>query len=151
MKKVMATSCHHLLRCNDTTKEDDDTLPSSFSSLQHHHRRKQRHIVIIFFFSNIKRTKHTRKQQKKTKKKEGAYLQAFALPFHFWFMLLPSCFCTSISVLFWHPIFFKHNKRKKNHREEKKCEEGKELTFKLPFCPFTFGSRFCLPPFALPF
>ncbi len=151
----MATSCHHLLSCNDTTKEDDDTLPLSFSSLQDHHRRKH-HIVIIFFFSNIKKTKHTRKQQKKTKKREGVYLQAFALPFHFWLMLLPSCFYTSVSVLSWHPFFFKHNNKKKtqekkNHREEKKCKEGKELTFKLPLCPFTFGSHFYPPPFALPF
>jgi Na+/H+ antiporter NhaD/arsenite permease-like protein len=45
----------------------------------------------------------------------------------------------------------KKTKEKKNHREEKKCREGKELSFKLPFCPFTFGSRFCPPTFALLF
>jgi hypothetical protein len=43
------------------------------------------------------------------------------------------------------------HKDKKNHREEKICIEGKELTFKLLFCPFTFGSCFYPPTFALPF
>jgi hypothetical protein len=33
--------------------------------------------------------------------------------------------------------------RKKNHRKERKHRDGRELSFKLPLCPFTFGSRFC--------
>jgi hypothetical protein len=38
--------------------------------------------------------------------------------------------------------------KKKSHKEEKKCKEGEELTFKLPFCPFHFwllllSSCFC--------
>jgi hypothetical protein len=38
---------------------------------------------------------------------------------------------------------------KKN--QQKKPTKGRELTFKLPLCPFTFGSRFCPLAFALPF
>jgi len=45
----------------------------------------------------------------------------------------------------------KKTQRKKNHREEKICREGKELTFKLPLYPLTFGSCFCPLAFALPF
>jgi hypothetical protein len=35
--------------------------------------------------------------------------------------------------------------KKKNHREENKCREGRELSFKLPLCLFTFA--FPLLPF----
>jgi len=35
----------------------------------------------------------------------------------------------------------KREKKKKNYKEEKKCKEGKEFSFKLPCCPFIFGSR----------
>jgi len=34
---------------------------------------------------------------------------------------------------------------------KKKPKEGRELTFKVPFCLLTFGSRFYLPIFTLPF
>jgi hypothetical protein len=30
-------------------------------------------------------------------------------------------------------------------KHAKKQKEGRELTFKLAFCPLTFGSQFCLP------
>jgi hypothetical protein len=33
----------------------------------------------------------------------------------------------------------------------KKCKERRELSFKLPLCPFTFGSPFCPPAFTLLF
>jgi len=36
-------------------------------------------------------------------------------------------------------------KEKKKTIEEKKCREGKELSFKLPLYPFTFGSYFYPP------
>jgi hypothetical protein len=45
----------------------------------------------------------------------------------------------------------KKTQKKKNHKEAKICREGKELTFKLPLYPLTFGSYFCPPAFALPF
>jgi hypothetical protein len=54
--------------------------------------------------------------------------------------------------VFYPDIFFLSNRRgKKNHREKKNAKKGRELTFKLLFCPFTFGSRFCLLTFALLF
>jgi len=57
------------------------------------------------------------------------------------------------------PFYFKHFiltysfsqiEKKKNHRE-KKCKERRELTFKISFCPLTFGSCFWLPIFAFSF
>jgi preprotein translocase subunit YajC len=58
-------------------------------------------------------------------------------------------------VLF-HGIFFfskrkKKHTKKKDHREENICRERRELTFKLPFCPLTFGSHFCCQAFELLF
>jgi hypothetical protein len=51
------------------------------------------------------------------------------------------------------PFYFKHfllaffssqaaKEKKRNHRDEKKCREGKELSFKLSFCPPTFALLF---------
>jgi preprotein translocase subunit YajC len=147
----MVISCHRLLRCNNTIEEDDGTLTSSSFSLQHHHRRKQWHIVVVFFFSNTKKTKHKRKQQKKTKRREGAYLQAPVLPFHFWFSLLPFCFKHFFLASFSSRTKEKKNKEKKNHREENKCEKGREFSLKLPVCIFIFGSRLYLPTSTLLF
>jgi len=50
-------------------------------------------------------------------------------------------------------FFFLKHKEDKTHKKttKKKPKEGRELTFKLPFCLLTFGSRFCFPIFALPF
>jgi len=53
-----------------------------------------------FLFLKHKVDKTQRKQQKKTKGKEGAHLQAPALPSHFWFMLLPFRFYPSVSSAF---------------------------------------------------
>jgi hypothetical protein len=72
----MVTSCHRLLRYNNTIEEDNGTLSLSFSS------------------------QTQKRQQKKTKKKEGAYLQAPTLPSHFWLPLLPfyfKCFLVASS------------------------------------------------------
>ncbi len=50
-------------------------------------------------------------------------------------------------------FFFLKHKEDKTHKKttKKKPKEGKELTFKLPFCLLTFGSHFCLLVFALLF
>ncbi len=78
-------------------------------------------------------------------RREGTLLQAPTLPFHFWLPLLPSHFCTSVSNIFFQHLFLlKQNKRIKN--KEKKCREGRELSFKLLLCPLTFGFHFL--PFA---
>jgi len=47
-----------------------------------------------FLLLKHKEDKTHKKQpkKKKTKRREGAYLQAPALPFHFWFLLLSICF-----------------------------------------------------------
>jgi hypothetical protein len=124
----MATSYHNLLHCNSTTKEDDSTLPSSSS------------------FQTQKRQNTQENNPKKIKRREGAYLQAFVLPSHFWLPLLP--------------FYFKHfllassssqAKKKKKKTKKKKCRKRKALSFKLPLYPLNFGSCFSLPTFALMF
>jgi len=95
-----------------------------------------------------------KQRKKEMQRREGIFLQAPVLPFHFWVPLLPSHFCPSVSNAFpWHLLLLKEKKRKekKNHIEKKKCKEGKELSFKLSLCPLTFGSHFCPPASALPF
>jgi uncharacterized membrane protein len=60
--------------------------------------------------------------------REGAYFQAFALPSHFWFLLLPfrfKCFFLTSSS-FQTKEKKKHNE-KKNHRKEKNVEKGGNL------------------------
>ncbi len=120
----MATSYHRLFHCNITTSKDDGTLPSS-SSYQ------------------TQNTQNTQKNNKKKKPRKGREL-TFKLslcPFIF-----GSHFYLSVSNVFsWHLLLLKQEKQKnkeKNHREEKKCKEERELSFKLLLCPFTFGSRF---------
>jgi hypothetical protein len=59
--------------------------------------------------------------------REGAYFQAFALPSHFWFLLLPFRFkCFLLTSSFQTKEEEKHNE-KKNHRKEKNAEKGGNL------------------------
>jgi flagellar biosynthesis protein FlhB len=95
----------------------------------------------IFFFSSKSKEKKNKKEkpiEKKTKmqRKEGAYLQALALPSHFWVSLLASCFCLFVSSAFSLAFFFsqaKENKEKhkeqKNHREKENAKKGGSLPF----------------------
>ncbi len=54
--------------------------------------------------------------------------------------------------MFYPDIFFLSSRRKKKTTKKKNyAKKGRELTFKLLFCPFTFGSRFYLLIFALLF
>jgi hypothetical protein len=170
-----------LLLYNTTTKEDDDTLPLFSSSQTqrrqntHKNNKKnqekggnllsnshsalsllvpafnlifQKKILSIFFFSKKRKEKKTI-EKKRNAKKEEVFLQTPTLPSHFW---LP--FCLPIfSLLFqtFSPcIFFFSSRRKKKHKE-KKSKEKKELSFKLSFCPLTFGSHFCPPTSTLLF
>jgi len=74
---------------------------------------------------------------------------------------LPSNSCSAISLLvpastllsqtFSLGIFFSNKRKKQKPRKKKKCREGRELSFKLPFCPLTFGSCLCLPTSTLLF
>jgi len=51
-------------------------------------------------------------------------------------------------------VFFFSNTKKTKHtrkQQKKKPREVRELTFKFPFSPFTFGSHFCPLVFALLF
>jgi len=47
----------------------------------------------------------------------------------------------SLSIFFFSSI--RKGKKEKKKTIEKKCREGRELSFKLLFYPFTFGSCFC--------
>ncbi len=65
-------------------------------------------------------------------RKEGAYLQVFVLPSHFWLLVFTLLFQ---ALSFWHLLLLKQKKRKKNtKKKKKKCKEKRELTF----------SRFCI-------
>jgi hypothetical protein len=103
-----------------------------------------------------KKEKHKEKkiiEKKKMQRREGAYLQAPFLPFIF-----GSCSCLFVSSTFsWHFLLFKQKKKKEKHKEKqihkkkKNCRKGRELTFKLHFYPFIFGSCFYPPAFTLSF
>ncbi len=83
----------------------------------------------IFFFSNRRKEKKPKEKnhrKKKMERKEGAYLQAFALPFHFWLLLLTSCFYPFISSNF--SLIYSCSQAKEKKR---KCKKGRELTFLL--------------------
>jgi len=70
-------------------------------------------------------------------RREGAYLQAFVLPFHFWLPLLASCFYTFVSSILSLASSFsqaKEKKEKKNHREKKDAKKGESLFFFSCFC-----------------
>ncbi len=74
---------------------------------------------------------------------------AFLLPFHFWLPLLPSHFCPFVSNVFFGIFLFssrrkKRKQTKKKQIEEKKCKEGRELTFKLSLYPLTLAPAFGL-------
>jgi len=248
----MVTSYHHFVCCNNNIYEDDDKLPSSFSSLQHHHKRDDNTLPLCSFQTQ-RRINTQENKPKKNKKREGAHLQSFVLPLHFWLLLLTFLFQTlfltfffsiapkkkekkiakkgwsfpsssqfalsllvptftlplllfcfkrivfassssqteekkrkhreekkckerrnfPLSSLFalslwllllpfcfkcfsWHFLLLKQKKstkkqRKKTIKKKKKCTKTRELSFKLPLCPFTFGSHFYPLPFALLF
>jgi hypothetical protein len=52
-----------------------------------------------------------------------------------------------------HRLLLLKHKEDKTHKKttKKKPRKGRELTFKLPFCPLIFGSDICPPTFALSF
>jgi hypothetical protein len=64
----------------------------------------QMHSPSIFFFSSKRKEKKTKKkktiEKKEMQKKEGAFLQVFTLPSHFWLSLLPSHFYPFVSNAF---------------------------------------------------
>jgi hypothetical protein len=104
----------------------------------------------------IERGKKKSIEKKKYEKKKGNLPLNSRSTLSLWLSLLPSCFCTFVSSVFSrHVLLLKQKKRKKTQKKtikkKKKCREGKELTFKLPLCPLTFGSCLCPLAFALPF
>ncbi len=138
----MATSYHHFVCCNKNIYEDDDKLPSSSYSLQHHHKRDD-NTLSLCSFQTQRRINTQENKPKKNKKREGAHLQSFVLPLHFWLLLL-----TFLFQMLFLTFFFSIAPKKK---KKKDCKERMELSFKLPICPLTFGSHFYPPTFALLF
>ncbi len=153
----MATSCHRLFHCNNTTKEDNGTLPSFSSSLQHHHKRRQWHITVVFFFSNTKKTKHIRKQQKKNQEKGGSLPSSS----HFALSLLAPAFTLLFQMLSPASFLSQAKKKKKTIEKKKNAEKGRNFlssshfafsflapTFAVPFLPFYFKHFFLASFFA---
>jgi len=97
-----------------------------------------------------------KQKENKTHKKKPRKKKEPTFKFQLCPLIFGSRFYPFVSNAFsWHLLLFKQKKRKKkekkNHRKEKKCKEGRELSFKLPFYPFIFGSRFCPPTVVLLF
>jgi hypothetical protein len=53
--------------------------------------------ILTSSFYQVEEKKKNHREKKICRKKEGAYLQAFVLPFQFWLLFLTSDFCTFIS------------------------------------------------------
>ncbi len=100
----------------------------------------------IFFFSRKKKQKNHREEKKCRKRREFSFKLPLCL-FNFDFYFCPRTSTLLFQTIFL-GIFFFSSKRKINHRKGKKCKEGRELSFKLPLCIFTFGSHFLPPVFA---
>jgi preprotein translocase subunit YajC len=79
-----------------------------------------------FFLKKKKKKKKNHRKEKKMQREEGAYLQAFALPFHFWLSLLASCICLFVSSTFSLGIFFFSSRRKKEQHKDKKTIKKKK-------------------------
>jgi Na+/H+ antiporter NhaD/arsenite permease-like protein len=114
------------------------------------------HCHHLFLFKHKVDKTHKKTTTKKNQEKGGS------LPSHSYFALSLLALVSTFLLLHFHfkcfflaSYFFQaeENKKtqKKNHKKEKICREGRELTFKLLFCPLTFGSCFCSPNFALSF
>jgi hypothetical protein len=91
------------------------------------------------------------------RKREGIFLEASSLHFHFWLLLIPSHFYPFISNAFsWHLLFLKQKKRKENKenkpiKKKKNVEMGGSfpsnshcaLSLLAPvFCPLAFALLF---------
>jgi hypothetical protein len=94
--------------------------------------------------SQTQRSQNTQKNKTKNQKKGRSLRSSSRSTFSFLAPTSTLFFQTlSLSIFF---FLSKRGKkqRKKNHKEEKKCKEGKEVTFKLSLCPLT--SSFCFWP-----
>jgi hypothetical protein len=97
-----------------------------------------------FLLLKHKKDKTYKKTTKKNQEKGRSFFlnSRFALPFLVptsTFPLLPFCFKRFLLA----SSYSQAKEKKKNHGEEKKCRERRELSFKLLFYLLTFGSHFC--------
>ncbi len=105
---------HFKLTC-ESIKELGSTSPLTFGShfyLPISALLFQTFSLGIFFFSSTRKKKRKKKktinQKKKMQRREGAFLQAPTLPFHFWLPFLPSHFWPFVlNVFSWHLFLFK--------------------------------------------
>ncbi len=136
--------CHEIIFFLDTKKKATTLFSFSFAQTQ---KKRRPQLVFLKHREDKTHKKITKKNQNKGGSLPSSSHSAFSLlaptyallllHFHFKCFLLAS---SSSQV-----------KEKKNHSEEKISKKGRELTFKLTFCPLTFGSRFCPLAFAFPF
>ncbi len=106
-------------------------------------------------FQVVRKKKHKEKKNHREEKtcKEGKELT-------FKLLLCPLTFDSRFCFLVLHfhfkcfiltSYFYHVEGKKKTTKKNKYANKGRELTFKLLFCPFTFGFCFCLLNFALLF
>ncbi len=89
-------------------------------------------------------------------RREGAFLQALALPSHFWLPLLASHFCPFVSNAFFWQLFIFKQKKQKTIEKKKNVKKGKSFPsssyFTLSLLAPTFALLlfpFCFKPFFL--
>jgi hypothetical protein len=107
------------------------------------------------FLLKHKEDKTHKKTTKKTKKREGTYFQTLALPFHFWFPLLPFCFKHFLLASSSFQAEEKKTKKKKTIEKKRNAKKGGSFpsssrsalsllapTSTLPLLPFYFKHFF---------
>ncbi len=124
------------------------TLPSHFQLLllpSHFCPSVSNTFSLHLLLLKQKKKENKEKNHKEEKKcREGEAL-SFKLPLcpltfgsHFW-PLISALLFQALSLQ--HILFLKQKEKK--HKKEKKWRKGREISFKLPCCPFIFGFRFC--------
>ncbi len=98
-----------------------------------------KHFLLAFFSSQAEENKKTQRKkihrkEKKMQRREGAYFQAFALPFHFWLLFLPSYFCIFVSSAFSLASFSSQVEENKKKHRKKNAGKGGNLPFFFHFC-----------------
>jgi hypothetical protein len=127
-------------------------LTSAFPFL---HFRFMCFLLVSFSFQVVRKKKH---KEKKTHREEKTCKEGKELTFKL--LLCPLTFDSRVCFLVLHfhfkcfimtSFFYQVEGKKKTTEKKKYAKKRRELTFKLLFCPFTYGSRFCLLTFALLF
>ncbi len=145
----MTTHCRAIVFFLDTKNKVTTLFSSSFVETQ---RRRQQQLILL---KHRKDKTHEKPTKKKSREGRELLFKLLFCPLIFGSHFCPLGFALLFQVLSPDIFFFlskiKKTQRKKKPLRRKICKGGRELTFKLPFYPLTFGSCFCLPTFTFMF